>query len=161
MSRKTASFKSFSEWWNCIAGGDPTDGSFWCSVTRPGLFCWRWGWTHASHLCLRLIVTWGFQQSQCLGPPQTLIKFVKGWPAHWDLTACLSLQFGFPASSVLCRILWLVGCMFFSLHTDTCWLPYPTFFLSFFLIGYLFYFYIHCEIKPQKIPHSFYNIFIS
>lgn len=152
MSRKPVSFESFLEWWNFVAGGDPTDGS---SVD--------W-WLHQRCFVgdgARTTLLPVLASCSHLGVPRprstsdNLMKFVRG-DLHWDLTASLSLQFGFPTWSILCRILWLVGCMFLPSYRHLL-ASMSTFFLFF----DWFDFYIHCEIKPQKIPHSFYNIFIS
>ena len=67
-----------------------------------------------------------------------LIKFVRGWPAHWDLTANLSLQFGFPTWSILCRLLWLVGCMFFPFIQTLVGFRIPLSFFLFWLIWFLY-----------------------
>ena len=128
----------------------------WKFLGMMELYCWRrpgrWIFLVASDSTRVVLLVMGLdprfspvlEPCSPLGVPtprstsDNLIKSVRGWPAHWDLIANLALQFGFPAWCVLCRILWLVGCMFFPFIQTLDGFRIPLSFFLFWLIRFLY-----------------------
>lgn len=147
-------WKFFFEWWNFVAGGDPPDGSFVFSRLHQLVLLVMGLETIASHLCLHLQSP-GSSKAEI--HPRQSDEICQGDLHTGTSPPAFLCSLVFQHGPFLCRILWLVGCMFLPSYRHL--LASISHFLSFFFDW--FDFYIHCEIKTPKIPHSFYNIFIS